>query len=339
MHIPGYKIEVKGANQTGVVRERLVSLTVRMFQGAQSDSLTMVLEDTDQGKRLIAPETNDEIKLWMGYEGNLKFMGTFLIDGVSLRGDTSSGDQYTVEAKAIDTLGKMFDRKYKVWEAEKKGDKIKLGDIVKKIAKDHSLQSSISKELEKIEIVREVQRRESDISFLRYLAEKHKAIVKFYVGKLVFIRLDPKTVGGANIPKKEIGPDQIQSWEVRFGNRWEFKKIKAEWWDEENAELKVEEVTNPKAKSKNAKEYIVKGISSSAENAKKMAEAEFLRLERDCNHLTLEVLGDPEIRPLTPLEVKGVRNHVDSKWLVADVTHTLSVGGYTTSLGEMSEMR
>jgi hypothetical protein len=125
-------------------------------------------------------------------------------------------------------------------------------------------------------------------------------------------------------------------WNVTFGNRWSFKKFTGEWWDRDKAQMKQETVTNPKAK--NDKEYITKRIYNSADEAKKGAETEMKRMKNQSNKLDLKIIGNPAIRPFTPVVVAMVRMHVDGTWRAGDVTHTLNASGYSTNLPGMSQL-
>lgn len=334
---PAYKMEVNGIDQTGLVRQRLIDITVDYSAGGESDSLDINLDDSVNTKRLNVPlDKNDQIKVWMGYETNLQNMGTFVVNSVTLSGGANAVDTYSVNAKAIDTAGNIFDRKCKTWAAEQSGAEIPLSSIVNKIASEHSLQCIIDPTLAIVMTKSEVQWRESDISFLRKLAEKYSAVVKFYDKKLLFISKNSKSATGIPIPPILLNPQDITDWRVTFGNRWSFNKITAEWWDMDEAKLKQESVTNSLAK--NTKEYIVEKIYKSAREAKKAAEAKKQNLLARSNKLTLNVIGNPAIRPFTPILINSVRKHVNGLWRAGNVSHTLSASGYTTRLTDMSEM-
>lgn len=334
---PAYKMEVNGIDQTGLVRERLIDIRVDYSAGGESDGLDINLEDSVIFKRLHAPlDKNDQVKVWMGYDTNLQNMGTFVVNSVTLSGGVNSVDTYSVNAKAIDTAGNIFDRRYKTWAAAQKGAEIPLSTIINQIASAHSLECFVDPTLVSIMTTLEDQWRESDISFLRKLAEKYSAVVKFYDKKLLFISKNSRSVTGIPIPPILLNPQDITDWRVTFGNRWSFNKITADWWDMNQAELKQESVTNSSAN--NTKEYITERIYDSAREAQAAAKSEMQKLLAQSNTLNLSVIGNPAIRPFTPILINSVRQHVDGLWRAGNVTHTLSSSGYTTGLTEMSEM-
>ena len=336
-YLPAYKMEVNGVDQTGLVRERLIDITVNYSAGGESDSLDITLDDSVNARRLHVPlDHKDQVKVWMGFETNLQDMGTFVVNSITLSGGANAVDTYSVNAKAIDTAGNIFDRKCKTWSAEQNNAEIPLSVIVNQIASAHSLECIVDPSLMNVMTDLEVQWRESDISFLRKLAEKYSAVVKFYDRKLLFISKNSRSVTGIPIPPVLLDPQDISDWRVTFGNRWSFNKITAEWWDMDEAKLKQESVTNSSAKNK--KEYITENIYDSAREARKAAEAEMQNLLARSNTLTLSILGNPAIRPFTPILINGVRKHVNGLWRAGNVTHTLSSSGYTTRLNEMNEM-
>lgn len=334
---PAYKMVVNGIDQTGLVRQRLIDIRVDYSAGGESDGLDINLDDSVITGRLHAPlDKKDQVKILMGYETNLQDMGTFVVNSVTLSGGAGSVDTYSVNAKAIDTAGNIFDKKCKTWAGAQPGVEIPLSGIVNQIASEHSLQCIIDPTLMSVMTKLEVQWRKSDISLLRELAEKYSAVVKFYDKKLLFIAKNSKSATGIPIPPVLLSPHEIMDWRVTFGNRWSFNKVTAEWWDADKAELKQESVTNGGAK--NTKEYITEQIYDSAKEAQKAAEAEMQNLLAQRNKLTLNVVGNPAIRPFTPILINSVRKHVDGLWRAGNVTHTLSASGYTTGLTEMSEM-
>lgn len=337
-YTPAFTLVVNQKDVTTAVLDRLVSLTVKKFSKGESASLSLEIADTDPLNRIAAPQNDDQIHLHMGYADNITDMGTFVIDSVTLGGGADKADTMQIEAKGINTSSKMFDRKYKIWKSEEKGKPLMLGDIIKKIATGHGLTGKVSPVLATVEVQREIQRRESDISFLRYLAEKHQAVVSFYKKNLALVHLNTATVSGAPIPPQIISPTLIKSWNVTFGNRWDFKKIKAEWWDADEAGLKVAETVNSNADAGIDKEYTIKSIAGSEKEAMRLALAEKKRLSDQCNMLTIDMIGNANIYPLTPVVIAGVRNHVDGTWMVGDVSHNLSSSGFTTNLSNMSSL-
>ncbi|MCP5047637.1 MAG: hypothetical protein GY940_10725, partial [bacterium] len=299
--------------------------------------LDLNLDDSTLLKRLHVPlDQDDKIKLFMGYEGNLQDMGTFVVNAVTLKGGAGSADAFSVNAKAIDTAGNIFDLKDKVWEPEQSTIPLPLATIVNKIASQNSLICFIDPTLMSVMTDREIQLKESDISFLRKLAEKYSAAVKFYDGKLLFLSKDSKSITGIPIPPVILSPTDIMDWSVTFGNRWSYKTFKAYWWDSKEAERKEETVTNSTAT--NSKEHIAKHTYDSQAEAKRVAQSNKKSMEVRSNNLTLSVVGNPALRPFTPVVTAAVRLHVDGLWRVGNATHTLNSSGYTTSLPEMSQL-
>jgi Bacteriophage probable baseplate hub protein len=335
--LPAYKVEVNGINQTGLVKQRLIDFTVTYSGGGESDSLSFNLDDSSILKRLHAPlDKHDKVQVWMGYKNNLQDMGTFYVNSVTLKGGSNSVDTYSINAKSIDTAGKLFDKKYNVWKNEVQDQKIPLSLIINKIASQHSLKPLLDPLLASKQVEREIQWRESDISFLRFLADKYSAVVKFYDGNLLFMGKSSLSVTGSPIPPQILIASDIVDWSVSFGNRWSFKKFTGEWWDTDEAKLKQESVTNSDAK--NEKEYIVKRIFNCADEAKKGAEAEMNNFKAQSNKLDLSIIGNPAVRPFTPIVLAMIRKHVDGIWRTGDVTHSLSSSGYTTNMSGMTEM-
>lgn len=338
-YTPSFSLKANNKDVTKAVLERMISLTVNYYKSGESASLNLQLADYESGKRVVAPEQNDKIELKLGYEDAVTEMGTFVIDSVSLSGGVGSVDTITITGKAINTSSKIFDRQYKVWKPDKEGGKLFLKDIVNKIAKKHKLKGKVCTSLLKVEIEREIQRRESDISFLRYLAEKNKALISFYKKDLSMVEMKPVSVSGTPIKPQIVSPTEIFKWNLKYGNRWDYKKIIVEWWDDEKALMDFHEEINKNAGDGINKEYLSKRIAGSKDEAKMIAKSELKKLNDSKDNLSLNIIGNAEIGPLTPIVISGVRNHVDGKWLVGDVTHSLSSSGFTTNLTNMDKLK
>lgn len=66
--------------------------------------------------------------------------------------------------------------------------------------------------------------------------------------------------------------------------------------------------------------------------AKREADARFIRAERETVKLTMQVVGDPSLRAKTIVEVRGISARFSGKYHVNEVKHAISSSGYVCDL-------
>lgn len=324
--IPAYKLEIKGSAAKSTLKNRLISISLSQYSGDQSDQLNLELHDVLVNKRIVVPTTNDEIKLWLGYEGELMLMGTYLIDSRQLSGPP---DKLTLSAKAVDMSSSIYDQRSDIWKEKT------IKDIVSTIAKRCSLEAKVSSSLGSL-LPGEIQTNESDMNFLSRLADRYDAIAKPDHGYLLFLKkAEAKSASGDALKALELGPYGISSWNMTISDRMVYKKIQAKWHDRMKAVTTIEEVENSAAK--NDKVFTLREVFSTKDEATAAAKAQLEEFREQSSTLNLELFGDPKIMPLRPLKIAGIREHLNGTWLVKSATHSLSNSGYTCSVEAYEE--
>jgi phage protein D len=305
-----------------------VALT--LSDGDEADQLNLTLEDSDMLKHFEVPDKDDVLTLALGYGTTLTDMGSFVVQGVSLSGGAGDVDTYTLNATSINALGNLYDKKSVVWQAEEQGQETDLKTIISAIASENGLTAKISPSLQSIKTAREVQYRESDISFLRRLAGKNTAWVKFRNNDLLFIVNQPNAVSGAPLVPVPLAPQDIINWQYEFGFRFQFNTVHADWWDKDNAKYQRHSENNDSVS--NNKEDILTTTFRSKIEATEAAKARLLVLNKKGSELTLSLLGNAALMALSQVVVGGLRQPLNGQWQVQQVTHNLDSSGFTSNL-------
>lgn len=165
---PDFSLIVSGDDITGLIRRRLISLTVTDEAGIKSDALDVTLDDRDA--RIAVPSPGAVIAVSLGYkEVGLTPMGRYAADEVTLSGPPARLRFRGASADMGGALKSMKTRNF---------DEITLGDLVETMAGEHNLKSVVSDALGKIAYDHIAQVDESDMHLLTRLARNHDATVK-----------------------------------------------------------------------------------------------------------------------------------------------------------------
>lgn len=316
---PDYRLVVNGTNITPKVNGRLIDLTLSEDRGGEADTLSLTLSDHDGA--LEIPPKGASIEVAIGWRGEgLTEKGTYVVDDAQY---TWPPNQITISARSADMRGQLPARRTRSWHQET------IGSIVQSIAGSRGLNPVIGAGLAARQIDHMDQTDESDINFLTRLAEKHDAIATVKAGRLLFLpKGEAKTASGATLPLITITPSSGDSGTYQEKDREDYTGVTAFYNDTDTGEQKsVTAGTNARIKR-------LRGTYPTAAEALAEANAELGRISRGeaTFGLTLAI-GRPELSPEYRLKVSGIKPQVDAReWVVASVSHSLSDGGFTTSI-------
>ena len=317
---PGYKMEVGGRSASRAFRDRLISISVNLYDGGQSDQLSLSFDDSSRlgARGLVVPKTGKKLKIWLGYELRKILMGVFHVDQVSLNGSASG---QTLSVTAVPKL--LINEQSQTWADTT------LGDIVKKIAGDNNLKARISTKLSMTKVAIENQNRETDMSFLTKLAGKYGAMAK-PAGECVLFLTKGQAMTARGIPLLPVilNANDVINWNTQLSDRSAYEGVVATWYDMKNAE-QIQEV----AGSKNTEQvFYIQHMFSNKDEAKIAAKSKLKELNRGTTEISLSIVGHPEVTAGGAIVLMGLRSEVNGRWLVKSVTHTLDGSGYQTSL-------
>lgn len=204
-----YKIVVNDENVTQKVSEHFISLQVTDNDKDDSDEITLTLS-----AKFKRPSYQDKIKVFLGYENDLKFAGLYYVQTTNIR----DNKQLTIRATGVDFNGDLKQRKSITYPPAVLSDEtVTLAHVVKQIASRHGLESKTDLDIGK----RFEQINESDLNFLNRLAKEYNAIFNIKNNTLYFM-----TKGG-EVPKVTIDINRCYTSDITYSNKTLYKSCKA----------------------------------------------------------------------------------------------------------------
>lgn len=323
--MPSWRVEANAADITATISERFISLSLTDATGFESDTLEIVIADNDPLTPVAIPPTGAELKVSLGYDGITQPMGLFICDEVELSGWPG---EMTIRARAAvydKSKGGKSDlqtQKTRSWETG-----TKLGDMVAKIAGEHSLAPAVAESLKNIALPHIDQADESDINLLVRLSKKYDAIVKPANGKLVLAkRGESKSVSGETLAPVQLSPFDCADYRLTLAKRETAGMVVAYWHKTKQAKRNEVKVGKGEPVRRLKQYYPDENMALSA------AKSELARRERGEQTVSITCQGSPLIAAEAPLTLAGFRPGVDGDWLISRVTHRLDVGGYSCSI-------
>jgi phage protein D len=315
---PAFKIIAEGENITAMIADRLLDLKITDKAGVESDEVSITIDDRAQ--LVEFPKVDAEIEVSLGYVGQaLVTMGIYIVDEVEVSGPPRS---MTIRAKAADMNKGLKSPK------ERSFVDIEFGDLVKTIAGEHGLEPAISEDLAK-RFLGHIDQTESDLQLLTRICAEQSAIMKIADKRLVVaLHASEKAASGTDLPAGVIDAGQCDSWSAVVAHRTNYKSVKAYWHDLKKAER------TPVTAGSGTPVLTLKHSYIDEEAAMNAATSKLKSSKRGIGKVSIKgVIGDPYLSAEQPVEMVNFRIGVDGPdWVINEVTHTLSSGGYTCDL-------
>lgn len=324
---PGFRVLANDNDISTRIGGRLVSLRLTDESGTKSDTVEIELSDHDPAQPVQIPPTGAELQVYLGYEPNLKRMGTFVVDEVELagwpstltiRGRAAVYDKTPAGKKDLQT---MMDRS---WPAG-----TKLGDVVKKIASDHGMKPACAASLASIVLPHTDQTDESDLNFLIRVGRKYDAIVKVAGGTISVAKRGESIAAGSGKPLARVSLSAIDctSYRVSLTKRESAGTVVAYYQDKAKATRTAVTAGSGKPEVRLKHDYPTK------DQAERAAQSQLARRQRGERSLSLTMPGNPDLTADCRLTTSGFRDGVNGEWLVTSVVHDFSPSsGYSCTV-------
>ena len=319
-HAPDYKIVADDRDITERIRGWLLSLRITDKTGIESDTLELTLSDV--APHIQHPKTGAKITVSLGYRDALVRIGTYVVDEIEQSGPP---DTLSIRARAFDYTSAMKAPRDRVWRDEHA--RIKLYDIVQKIAGEYGLRAAVGDGLRDASYLWEMQQAESDLHFLQRLAKHHGAAVKINPDGVALVKTgDGKTAGGDALPTVALAAADLIEWSVTMTERGAYHSVSAQYRDTEQSDTVTVTIGDGEPV------YKIREIFADDRAALVAATAKSDALARGKSTLSLTMGGNPRIRAQYRVDLTGIRESVDGVWTVESVEHRLDRAGYVTRL-------
>lgn len=321
MRVPYIEVNFNGRNLVPQWGPALISASVVDERGAESDKLTIELDDLNGETE--CPEAGKIVQFVGGYVGEgASVQGDYEIDQVDLEGWPQK-----IILNGTSASAKKASKERKT-EAHKAPETKTVGDLVKKVAGRNGWTPKVAESLASIPINYEGQSAESDLAFLNRLLGRYGGIAAVKQGNLVANpKGSGKSVSGGAIGGLVVAPGvNLKSYRVSIKEKPSHGKVEGAVFDRN----KVKRV-DVKAGDGEITYRFREPFKNEAE-AKKAAEAKLSDLARGKASATFTLEGEPAAAAEEPVTVQGVRDKVDGSWNPIKVEHKWTDGGFETTL-------
>lgn len=319
---PVAEIIYNGHNVTADFSPYVMSVTYSDFEKDQSDELEIVLKDNkDLFKGDWFVEKGTKLSCNMGFNTQPRRLkcGTFTVDTVGLSSD-ESGDVFTVKA-----LATGHDKAVRTVQTKAHNDKT-LVQIAQEIGKKHGFK--VAKEDGNIAVGHQVQAKETDIGFLRRIANIFGYSFKITNNLLVFIPIDGLKAKDSlfTLSKKDI-----KSLTIENTNTKQYCKCSVRYYDPKTKKLKTYTASSSGVAA-SGDILKINTRCNSLESAKLMA-------KQGLKNGSKAVKGNISLKEVHFNFIAGVNFNLvgygrfDGKYHVTEATHSIDENGWMASGG------
>jgi phage protein D len=315
---PMWRLVYQGTDITGDIAPEVVSVTYTDHEHGKSDEIEVTIEDrTGKWKDTWYPTKGDTIDLWVGYRlGPVMPCGTFRLDEPEFSGPP---DQVSLRGLAASITDDLRTKKSRAYEAQT------LGGIAGTIAGEHGL--SVVGDIVDVTFQRVTQDNETDLAFLKRLAEDYGHSFTVRGGQLIFAQTDALRSAG---PVIALGRGDLMSYSLRDKTRETYKACEVSYQDPVTKELITHTVHAEGVESGDTlkRQIRVENAAHAATRARAMLD------EQNRSELagSLKVSGEPLLVAGVNVALTGL-GRLSGTYHVVRSTHTVArSGGYTTAV-------
>jgi uncharacterized protein len=322
-YTPQIEVTVDGQPVSAVFYSLLMTARIKDNEGQEADSCDLTFDDRDNA--IALPRKGAEVSVKLGYrETGLFDKGRFKVETVSIRGDVGIGEALVISAKAADL------RKDAKAEKRKSYENTTVKEMMEDQAKAMGLQAVVDPEIGAIEFDFRIFWDQSHLDFVTHLADEIGAVVKPAGGKLVVQkRGSGKSPRGGQLELIIIRPEDCSSWEIEPDGRMQYGRVESHWVDPKTGKRRVHKEDT----GLQGPPFVVREAFPDEKRAKKGAEAEKGRLNRQTGNGRFTLYGRPSAQAGAPVQLVGFRRGALGEWRAAAVEHIYQAGpngGYTT---------
>ncbi|EDU4665057.1 phage protein D [Salmonella enterica subsp. diarizonae] len=307
------------------------SITFTDKLSGESDELEVELEDSEQRWRdAWYPGMGDTLALQLGFQGKpLTDCGGFSIDEIELSGPP---DSVSIRGRSAPVTRAMRTKSNRGFE------NTTLAAIAGRIARKHKLK--LEGQIEPLTLERITQYGESDLAFLKRLANDYGYMVKVTPQKLIFSHLG-KLRDAPVI--RTITPQEVSRWTLRDTLHEVYKGVKNKHQNSQTRTLVTFNADNTTT-TRTEKKSSSSGMSTSSdiintsdrvqndEEARAKGKAKLDRKNEYKHAGTLSLEGDLSLRAGASVMLSGFGKS-DGKWLIISARHSLArSSGLTTDI-------
>ena len=343
--IPRYRVAYGVGDVTAAIDDFLVRLVYTDHLHGKADEVQFQVHDLEGAfKAAYWPQKGDDVTVSLGYDGGdldgLWPCGTFTIDEVQADGPP---DSITIKALSSSIKLPLRQKNNRGFEGTT------LKQVAAKVAGAHGL--TLSGTVPDVRIARVTQHQETDLGFLRRLAEDYGCICKVQAGQIVFHHLEA-LLGADSIAL--LGPEDIVRYSLRSKTADAPRSVVTRYYDPATRSVLAHTVAGRTTSTTTSKP--VPGVKASAREtiggdkagtanvlklldrnedmaqADARAQAALVRASIGQVVGTVTIPGDPRMRAGMSIWLDDAFGKLSGPYLVEQAAHTMTRAGYETAL-------
>ncbi len=318
---PDFTLVYAGANISRDVSAMVTALEYVDELGGASGSATVTFEDRDgRWRNQWRPERGDEFSLTLGYAGGpVLECGVFQVDEIELRGVPDTVHMRGIETSITPDLRTERSLGY---------ENMTLAQIAAQVASRHGL-TVVGAPATTVSYSRITQSRESDLAFLRRMADEHGYEFSIRGSQLIFYA---RSAIEAAAPAATLRREQCASYAFKLPSMHTFKAATLTHFDPEQKQLiAATAVARQPAPTGDTLRVTTQRVENGAQAAAR-AQAQLHRANAALATAQATVPGDPRLVAGQVLTLAGF-GAGDGNYLCERATHRIErASGYVTSL-------
>jgi len=318
----------QGKDITNAISPGLIEVEYTDFMEGESDHITLCLEDTDRlWQSTWYPQFGDVVNVQIGYRGAPMLpCGDFEVDEIELEGPPD-----TIRIKA---LAAGIKRSVRTRNGRAYNDTT-LADIAKTIAQRNKL--TLAGTIDSVNIARATQVYETDLTFLKRLAEQYGYSFSIRGKKMTFFKRGELKAAD---PTLNVRRQQVSSFRFHDKVHSVVTVATVAYHDHKKKRVHRGKKTDPSAKGNatSADELKLNARAEDDGQAQAMADAALDRVNEDQTGGTLTLPGDVRLMAGVNVSLSGFGN-MDGKYTITRAMHRVSrSSGYGTEV-ELKRVR
>lgn len=325
---PDYQVLIDGKDISGLLRSRLIRLSITDKRGFEADTIEVSIDDADG--LVSIPRRGAKMQAHIGWKGEpLYNKGSFFIDDVDHSGPP---DVLTIRGKSADIAGTFQELREASYHEQT------LGSVLDVIASRNGFNSLVDEAMASTVLDHMDQQNESDMAFMTRLGKEFDALATIKEGSLLFMpNGGARSASGMALPEFVITRKSGDTHNFAANDRNEFTGVRARWIDDRAAEVRADERDGSEPQFLAGSEGNVKVLRrmyARESMAKRAAESEWAKMKRSGATFSLTMaVGEPGLFPEVPVKLDGFKPEINAaKWITKEVRHEVSDSGLVTSL-------
>lgn len=324
---PDFKITTSKRDITEALTDRVGSVEVISHAGQLSDQLIITLDD-HRDNRMQLPPLGEKIRIAIGYKESDKLVdhGEYEVAEYAISGNR---DSLTIYANKLLFNGALTAPTQKSWPSSV-DEPLTIGQLIDDIAAKQGLQSRVNPDLGPIKLPA-ISQSESDLHLIARIASCYDATARIVENYLIFMpRCSGLSQSGSELPRIPLDRQQLIRWEVLTSHSPGYTGCKAFYHDFIAAERKLVEVGS------SDRSFTINETFADETTAQHAATARFNDFKRTEKTLSIQSVGEANLKAGLIVELAQVHGSVDGPWCLTKVHHKIDSKGFSSSIeGEL----